>query len=75
MRWHCWNVSLYEGMFYKTGRFNRKIFLWATCFILILSSCSTSKNIPDNDALYTGSIIDISQTEFSSKHKKSFIVI
>lgn len=63
-------VHLYNGLFYMKGRLNRKIFLWATCFILILSGCSTSKNIPDNDALYTGSIIDISQTEVSSKHKK-----
>ncbi len=60
LRWYSRYLSLYTGQFYIKERINRKIFLWSTCFILIISSCSTSKNIPDNDALYTGSMIDIS---------------
>jgi len=40
---------------------------------IIISGCSTTKNIPDNDALFTGSKIKIIETQLSSKDKKNIL--
>ncbi|MBK9491620.1 MAG: hypothetical protein IPO07_24595 [Haliscomenobacter sp.] len=38
---------------------------------MLLTGCSTTKSIPENDALYTGARIKMTRTEVSSKQKKA----
>ena len=38
---------------------------------LLLGGCSVTKTVPENDALYTGATIQITQTEVPSKQKKA----
>jgi outer membrane protein insertion porin family len=40
---------------------------------ILISGCSTSKNIPENDALYTGAKIEIVETQLPSKDKKNVL--
>lgn len=37
----------------------------------MLSACNTTKNIPDNDALYTGASVKITDTDVPAKQKKA----
>ncbi len=41
--------------------------------VIILSGCSITKNIPENDALFTGSKLKIVETPLSSKDKKGVL--
>lgn len=45
-------------------------YLLAAC-IIITSSCSSTKNLPPGDALYTGASIDIKNSKVSNKKKKA----
>nr|HMU05006.1 hypothetical protein [Saprospiraceae bacterium] len=47
--------------------------LWIICTVLLLSACSSVKNIPENDALFTGSKIDIIETPLLPKDKKNVL--
>ncbi|WP_421799082.1 BamA/TamA family outer membrane protein [Haliscomenobacter sp.] len=54
---------------------NKRINLWYCNFLgmltLLLVGCSSIKSVPENDALYTGARIKMTQTEVSSKQKKA----
>lgn len=65
------HVYFQKGMFYKIVVIPSKIFIGFALLTLLLNGCSTTKNIPENDALYKGSTVEISQSEVSSKHKKT----
>lgn len=46
------------------------------CFIsvvILISGCSSLKNIPENDALYTGAKIEIVKTQLPKKEKKNIL--
>ena len=40
-------------------------------FLLLVSACSTTKSVPENDALYTGANVNIVQTEVDARQKKA----
>ncbi|MBK9734483.1 MAG: BamA/TamA family outer membrane protein [Saprospiraceae bacterium] len=61
---------LLKIIYWKNEVFYSKNLLVVVFIAVFFASCSTTKNIPENDALYTGFTINISQTEVSSKHKK-----
>ncbi len=64
------NVFIPKGRIHKNEIFHSKFLLWLVSATIFFASCSATKNIPENDALYTGSTVAISQTEVSSKYKK-----
>ncbi len=47
-------------------------FYWIISLVMLLSACSSVKNIPENDALFTGSKIEIVETPYFQKIKKMF---
>ena len=47
--------------------------LFITSIGLLISSCSVTKNVPVNDALFTGSKIEIVETQLPSKNKKNVL--
>ncbi len=47
--------------------------LFITSIGLLISSCSVTKNVPVNDALFTGSKIEIVETQLPSKDKKNVL--
>lgn len=50
-------------------KYKRILFIISIAFLI--SGCSSTKNIPENDALFTGSKIEIVETPLSSKEKKN----
>lgn len=54
---------------------NKHINLWYCTFMgpltLLVVGCSSIKSVPENDSLYTGARIKMTQTEVSSKQKKA----
>ena len=53
----------------KSSQFYCSLFISA-CIILAMG-CSTTKTVPENDALYTGSKVDITSTETPAKQRKA----
>ncbi|MBC7884308.1 MAG: BamA/TamA family outer membrane protein [Saprospiraceae bacterium] len=53
------------------GIFPSKNSIGLTWIALFFIGCSSTKNIPENDALYTGSSVEIVQTDVSNKQKKA----
>lgn len=45
-------------------------YLWLALFIPFLFACSSTKNLPPGDALYTGAKITFKESEISNKKKK-----
>jgi outer membrane protein insertion porin family len=48
-----------------------KYYYWLAVCIIIASSCSSTKNLPPGDALYTGAKISIKDNKQSNKKKKA----
>lgn len=48
-------------------------FYWIVSLVIILSACSSVKNIPENDALFKGSKIEIVETPLLPKDKKNVL--
>jgi outer membrane protein assembly factor BamA len=44
---------------------------WFASLALLLAGCATAKNVPENDALYTGAHVKISQTDAPPKQKRA----
>jgi outer membrane protein insertion porin family len=70
-----WLSILYRnrllGVFYSKAPFSVRKIKWVALIAMFFAGCSTSKNIPDNDALFTGAVVEIAQTDISPKHKKA----
>ncbi len=45
--------------------------VFCTCMIMMAAGCSTTKSVPDNDALYTGSKVTIKETGVPAKQRKA----
>lgn len=52
---------------------NRPLYklLWVTVLMSSLWSCRSTKSVPDNDALYRGTIVKIIETDIPKKEKKA----
>jgi outer membrane protein insertion porin family len=44
---------------------------WFASLALLLAGCATTKNVPENDALYTGAHVKIAQTDAPARQKKA----
>jgi outer membrane protein assembly factor BamA len=51
--------------------YNRLYYFLPAVFIIILASCSATKNLPPGDALYTGASVTIRDSLMSGKKKKA----
>ncbi len=83
LSWSCiqkvsfirWLSFLYRcrlrAVFYRNEPFSVRKFKWVALIAIFFIGCSTSKNIPENDALFTGAVVEITQTDISPKHKKA----
>lgn len=50
---------------------NFKYILFTTCFLLILSSCNTTKYVPQGDLLYTGGSVKVDDSLLSKKKRNA----
>jgi len=51
--------------------YNRLYYCLPAVFIILLASCSATKNLPPGDALYTGASVTIRDSLMSGKKKKA----
>ncbi len=54
----------------KTATSNRHLATGYCLLLIVLAACSTTKHIPDNDALYTGAKVKLNATNVTKQQKK-----
>jgi len=63
-------IEYVKFRFYKSDNHGYSI-VFLSVIVIFMASCSSVKNIPENDALYTGSKVTIADTDMPSRQAKS----